>query len=483
MTRAWTILPLAALLVSTEAWAADEQVADPVAEQLPEISSGIPASTCQWPTTLLINGCTATLVHPRVVTTAAHCPAPSSVRFGEASNKIVANVSVDFCVQRPEWSSADSNGVNGWDAKVCVLDSAVTTVPIAPVAMGCEIREIGKDSQGVYIAGFGNNSDSGGFGTKRYTDTIIRQDLFTYGDGTNAVFVGTTDKDSCSGDSGGPAYVQLEDGVFRTFGITSGGPEGCGVGGGTYVFTPFHVPWAEEATGVDFTPCTDADGTWNPGPDCGSFSMDPMAFGTWGDGCDHQRSGYLDSCGPAYGQPHPTPTVTITSPMDQAVFDAIDGKASIDIAYDVAHEWPIREVRFVINDDVAGYDPVQGAGFYQWPPAPTLEGLSGNFPEGTYDIRIEAEDWGGVVGYAQVNVAVGDEAPNPPPEPGDSGGESGGDAGDTGGSGVGETGGDDAGLNDRGDDGCACDVAPTENPLGALGLLLPFGMLGLRRRR
>ncbi|MGB1700068.1 MAG: trypsin-like serine protease, partial [Nannocystaceae bacterium] len=170
--------------------ASEGQVEGPVAEQFPEISMGIPASTCQWPTTLLGSGCTATLVHPRVVTTAAHCPSPSAVRFGEASNKIVANVPVDYCIARPEWNGGGSNnGVGGWDAKVCVLSSAVTTVPIAPIAMGCEIHQIGKDSQEVYIAGFGDNSDSGGFGTKRYIDTIIRQDLIMYGEGTNAVFV------------------------------------------------------------------------------------------------------------------------------------------------------------------------------------------------------------------------------------------------------------------------------------------------------
>jgi MYXO-CTERM domain-containing protein len=213
--------------------------------------------------------------------------------------------------------------------------------------------------------------------------------------------------------------------------------------------------------------------------------MDPMAVGSWNDGCNHQRSGYLDTCGPAFGEAHPAPAVTISSPLDQEIFEAIDGNATIDIAYDVQHEWPIREVRFVINGDVGGYDPVQGAGFYQWPPAPTFEGLSGNFPEGTYDIRIEAEDWGGVVGFAQVNVAVGNETPNPTPEPepGDSGDGSGGDSGDdSGDSGVGETGGD-AGLNDRGDEGCACDVGREQSPLGALGLLLPLGVLGLRRRR
>ena len=489
MKRASRFLALGVLVVSAEANAAPASVEAPVEEQLPEISQGIVTSTCQWPTTLLVNGCTATLVHPRVVTTAAHCGTPSVVRFGEGSNKIVASVPIDFCVRRPEWSSNDSNGVNGWDAQVCVLDSPVTTVPIAPVAMGCEIHQIGKDSDEVYIAGFGNNSDNGGFGTKRYIDTIIRQDLFTYGDGTNAVFVGTTNKDSCSGDSGGPAYVRLEDGVFRTFGITSGGPEGCGVGGGTYVFTPFHVPWAEENTGVDFTPCTDADGTWNPGPDCGDFSMDPIATGTWQNGCDHQRSGLLDSCGPAYGEAHPLPVVNITSPLDQQVFDVDGGAAAIDIASTVDHPWPIREVRFVINEGVAGYDPNQGVDFYQWPPPPTFEGLSGNFPEGTYDIRIEAEDWGGKVGYAQVNVAVGNESPNPPPPPpptdeggaeGDDGG-AGDDAGDDGGTGgVGTDSG--TGGADGSEDGCACDSGGSRSPLGALALLIPMGFIGRRRR-
>ena len=354
MKRALGLLALGALAVSTEASAAETEVTSPVEEQLPEISMGTPASTCQWPTTLLINGCTATLVHERVVTTAAHCPTPNSVGFGEGFGQIVANVPVDFCVQRPEWSSADSNGVNGWDAKVCVLSQSITTVPIAPLVMGCEVKQIGQDSPEIFIAGFGDNSDNGGFGTKRYSDTIVRQDLLSYGEGSNAVFVGTTNKDSCSGDSGGPAYARLDDGVFRTFGITSGGPAGCGTGGGTYVFTPFHVPWAEEETGVDFTPCTDADGTWNPGPDCGNFSMDPLSVNSWSDGCNHQRSGLLDSCGPAYGEAHPNPQVTVTSPMDQAVFDAANGTAEISIGYEVDHPWEIREVRILVNGQVAG---------------------------------------------------------------------------------------------------------------------------------
>src|SRR5262249_22728534 len=52
------------------------------------IVGGQVVSTCQWPSAvaLSLDGCTATLVHPRVVTTAAHCVAAGgsgSIHFGE----------------------------------------------------------------------------------------------------------------------------------------------------------------------------------------------------------------------------------------------------------------------------------------------------------------------------------------------------------------------------------------------------------------
>jgi MYXO-CTERM domain-containing protein len=75
---------------------------------------------------------------------------------------------------------------------------------------------------------------------------------------------------------------------------------------GTWAFTPYYVPWLEEDSGLDVTPCFDADGTWNPGPDCGNVPLNPEAStGTWQQMC-HQTetlTGPLSSCGKPFIPP------------------------------------------------------------------------------------------------------------------------------------------------------------------------------------
>jgi len=62
------------------------------------------------------------------------------------------------------------------------------------------------------------------------------------------------------------------------------------------------IPWIEEQSGIDVTPCHDADGTWNPSPACRNFSMAPHSPGrTWTSGCaEPALSPALASCGPGY---------------------------------------------------------------------------------------------------------------------------------------------------------------------------------------
>ena len=119
-----------------------------------------------------------------------------------------------------------------------------------------------------------------------------------------------------------------------------------------------------------------------------------------------------------------------------------------------------------------------------------------SLPEGTYTARVEAIDHDRNVGFDEVTIYVGTEAPETGGESeGDAGGDSSGDGGDA--SEVG-TGGDDGGDDGSGggsgpdtdgdsaggggaDDGAGCRTAPTEN-LGWASLLL-LGMCLVRRRR
>ena len=50
------------------------------------ITGGVEARACQWPTTVQLNGCSGTLVHPMVVVTASHCGTEHKTAiFGETS--------------------------------------------------------------------------------------------------------------------------------------------------------------------------------------------------------------------------------------------------------------------------------------------------------------------------------------------------------------------------------------------------------------
>src|SRR4051812_35558048 len=60
---------------------------EPLASANAPIFGGQLATTCQWPTTVLLNGCTGTLVHPLIVTTAGHCGTNHrTATFGETRN-------------------------------------------------------------------------------------------------------------------------------------------------------------------------------------------------------------------------------------------------------------------------------------------------------------------------------------------------------------------------------------------------------------
>jgi Trypsin/Penicillin-Binding Protein C-terminus Family len=286
------------------------------------IYGGERVAACGWPTTVYVADCTGTLVHPEVVIYASHCgTAVSEVFLGDAVGEPGISIATSHCEAHAE--------TTGTDWAFCTLAQPVLDIAITPPLMGCE-TELLQPQAPVWIVGFGDR-ESGEYGEKFQAQTK----LFQIEDGE--AFIGGDGADTCYGDSGGPAYLQLDDGSWRAFGITSyAEQEACGMG--TW-FSMMHtgMPWFETSSGIDITPCHDADGSWNPGPDCGGFPISPMAGeGSWSEGCaPGPLSGPSSSCGPAFGadDDDTAPSVAIVSPADGAAFElGDDGQAAVHVS-------------------------------------------------------------------------------------------------------------------------------------------------------
>jgi MYXO-CTERM domain-containing protein len=301
----------------------------PAEETKQAIFGGQDATECQWPTTVFIDGCTGTLVHPLIVTTAAHCGTNHrTVIFGESGKAPARRVAIDYCrayTATPGVPQAAT--LRDW--AFCKLKQPVTDVPIIPILMGCE-TDVLAAGQKVVVAGFGANiNDNGmglndGFGTKRFVETtIVRVDT------GRGIQVGGMGKAPCYGDSGGPGFVKLADRSWRVFAIDSAGLAATCDAGDLMTLIHKGVAWMEQESGIDITPCHDADGTWNPSPACGGFSLGPEAPGrSWSTGCaEPTLSPPSATCGPAAGAPDAAPLDTGV-PADAAPAPPVDAAAA-----------------------------------------------------------------------------------------------------------------------------------------------------------
>ncbi|MDD9941992.1 MAG: trypsin-like serine protease [Myxococcales bacterium] len=254
------------------------------------IIGGEPAGTCAWPSTVRVNGatgCTGTLIHPRVVTTAGHClrsrQSEATIIFGERGQPGRFSLT-------GECTGGGSAYNTPRDWAYCILpdDPRLDQVPITPPLVGCEADRFLKPGARGWIVGFGRTSPRGG-GRKHEVEVEINE-LDKIAPGT--IDVGDAQAGACHGDSGGPIYMELVDGDvsygYRVFGSTSGpGARFCDCTcSTTFVNIATHVQEIEENEGIDVTPCTAPDGTWDPGPECAAMLQDPRnGAGNW-PGCD-----------------------------------------------------------------------------------------------------------------------------------------------------------------------------------------------------
>jgi hypothetical protein len=152
---------------------------------------------------------------------------------------------------------------------------------------------------------------------------------------TKTIDLGDSDHTNCFGDSGGPAYVQLDDGSWRVFGATSTSTVVNNVAcasNGTWAYLPYYVPWVEQDSGLDITPCYDSDGKWSPGPGCGGVPTNPeVSGGTWAKMCTEslKLSGPLSTCGDAFDAGlAATPDAKADAPPESGADSGVDAHPS-----------------------------------------------------------------------------------------------------------------------------------------------------------
>jgi len=228
--------------------------------------------------------CTGTLISPTVVMTAAHClddAAPNStvtVQFGPVAGGGDSVLAERFGVH-PQY--CDQCTEERYDFAYVELSEPY--VPeggyVEPIVLQAEWDEAMRLGNVVLVSGYGTEDPLDQTPITEPTKRKVTTTITDFTDQGFEFFAGGTGRDTCSGDSGGPAIVQLGNGLRRLAGVTSRGKVPCGDGG--WYGVPFaSLLWLTTETGVDlgciYAGCLDT----RPAEDEGRCSVGRPGSGT-----------------------------------------------------------------------------------------------------------------------------------------------------------------------------------------------------------
>ena len=247
----------------------------------------------RWPDVVAVLGrfgnCTGTLIAADVVLTAGHCidAAPYEVVIDTIDYERTGGEHI-----RVAWSRAYPTWEQRYDVGVLVLDQPATLAKPRIVTTACTARALLQANASVKIVGFGLETPEGLDDNTRLHEATVpitdptctldpscNPDVAPHGE----FMAGGHGADSCFGDSGGPVYIDTQDGHGHALvGITSRGlalpAAPCG-NGGVYVRVDKVISWIQSVTGRTLAK------TQCGAPDADADTADPASGG-----CSSSRS-------------------------------------------------------------------------------------------------------------------------------------------------------------------------------------------------
>ena len=223
-----------------------------VAEDDSRLINGVP--TRDFPDCVAVGSlsaycCTGTLIAANIVLTAAHCVTggcASRVFIGDDITGLGQVIDVEQVEVHPGYR--DSKPFD--DIALLVLKSPAQNVAPRRIARADTPERVGQ----VRLVGFGTTESTGtlGYGIRREVDVAVATADSAFGARALTEFVAGSpifQRDSCPGDSGGPAYVEVA-GEWLLAGATSRGTRGavkkCG-DGGIYERVGAYASWLDPA--------------------------------------------------------------------------------------------------------------------------------------------------------------------------------------------------------------------------------------------